>query len=105
MHAQKLGRGKRRIIVKSKLKFCIFITVVIVFCVLFISSALNRGNAANNITWIAVDIVEGDTLWGIAKRTLPSRMDIREYIREIREVNNLESCNIKVGQRLYIPVY
>lgn len=95
----------RQIRIKSKTRFCIFLTAVIALIIFFIASVGNGGKAAGEMYWIQVEIAEGDTLWSIAKRTLPPRTDIREYIRQIRETNGLEDCNIKVGQRLLIPVY
>ncbi len=97
--------NKKRIVIRSRTRFSIFLVVIAILCISFIASLLNDGNAANNITWEIVDVQKGDTLWGIAKRTLPDNTDIRQYIIEIREANNLEHSNINEGQRLYIPVY
>lgn len=73
--------------------------------VLLIAAIWNGGKAANDMYLIQVEIAEGDTLWHIAERTLPERTDIREYIRQIREINGLENSNIRAGQKLFIPVY
>lgn len=55
--------------------------------------------------YIEVFVEQGDTLWDIAKRTLPKNTDIRKYIQEIKAVNNLETAFIKEGDILKIPVY
>lgn len=95
----------RQIRIKSKTRFCIFLTAITTLFILLLAAVWNGGKAANEVDWIEVEVVEGDTLWHIAKRTLPPHTDIREYIRQIREVNGLESCNIRVGQKLFIPIY
>ncbi len=95
----------RQIRIKSKTRFCIFLTAVTALFIFLIAAIGNGGKAASDMYWIQVEIAEGDTLWRIAERTLPPRTDIREYIRQIRETNGLESCNIKVGQKLLIPIY
>jgi hypothetical protein len=45
------------------------------------------------------------TLWDIAKRSLPKNTDIRDYIQEIKAVNQLETSFIKEGEVLEIPVH
>jgi len=94
----------RQIRIKSKTRFCIFLTVFIALFISLIAAVWNGGKAASDVDWIEVEVVEGETLWHIAQRTLPPRTDIREYIRQIREANQLESCNIRVGQKLFIPI-
>ncbi len=49
-------------------------------------------------------VAEGDTLWAIAKQTLPDNTDIRDYISEIRQTNDMTGANIKAGQKLMIPI-
>jgi len=101
----KREKGRRRIIIRSRTRFSIFLAIVVMLCISFIAALLNSGNAADNVSWITVDVVKGDTLWSIAKRTLPKGVDIRQYIIEIKEANNMEHSYINEGQRLYIPVY
>lgn len=46
----------------------------------------------------------GDSLWTIAKQYLPAHMDIRDYIYEIKAMNQLDSAMIMEGQLLQIPI-
>lgn len=48
-------------------------------------------------------VQSGDTLWDISLRYKPEGEDTREYIREIMEINNLESSMIEIGQIIYLP--
>lgn len=44
----------------------------------------------------------GETLWDIARDHAPQR-DPRDVVQEIREVNNMASANLQVGEVLLIP--
>jgi len=55
--------------------------------------------------YIEVFVEKGDTLWDIAKRTLPKNTDIRKYVREIKAINGLETAFIKEGEVLKVPIY
>ena len=50
-----------------------------------------------------VVVGEGDTLWSIAQNNLPRRTDIRNYIEQIRKMNQLDSAVIYPGQVLDLP--
>lgn len=55
-------------------------------------------------------VASGDTLWSIATNELNNNsnfrnLDIREIIKEIKDINNLNSSVLYVGQKLVIPMY
>jgi LysM repeat protein len=45
----------------------------------------------------------GQSLWSIAKQYVPTSMDIRDYVDEMIELNQLHTNVLFVGQRLIIP--
>lgn len=47
-------------------------------------------------------VVSGETLWSIAIEYKKDGQDVREYIYELRKLNNLENCNLKIGQEILI---
>lgn len=47
----------------------------------------------------------GDTVWEMASRHCPNNMDIREFVREIEEVNGIENAIVYKGRNYKIPVY
>ena len=98
--------GKRsEIHIKSRLRLVIFLCIMALAVLLLVLSPIfNRGQAMTQIQFKTYFVAEGDTLWEIAKLTLPNNTDIRDYIREIRKANDLSNANIKVGQKLMIPV-
>lgn len=52
---------------------------------------------------VYIDVMEGDTLWGIAAIHAPDHEDIRKYIDRIKKVNQLETSVLKIGQVLELP--
>ena len=51
----------------------------------------------------AVVVKPGDTLWEIADRWAPPGVDLRVMVRELVEVNELQSKTLQPGQVLQIP--
>ena len=53
-----------------------------------------------------IEIEKGDTLWSIAKTyNKNSGMEIREYIREVKQMNRMISDNIEAGDSLTIVYF
>lgn len=97
-----------KIRIRSKGRFCLFITLFILLLVILASLIFpiwTKGLAMNYTTYLTVYVEEGDTLWHIASKTLPKRTDIRDYIHEIYRLNNLETANLRIGQKLIIPIH
>jgi hypothetical protein len=45
----------------------------------------------------------GTTLWSIARARVGAEGDPRPYIEEIRELNGLETSELRAGQALVLP--
>ncbi len=53
-----------------------------------------------------IEIEDGDTLWSIAKTyNRNSGMEIREYIREVKQMNGMISDDIEAGDSLTIVYF
>lgn len=55
-------------------------------------------------------IYEGDTLWSIANEQLTQNKyfegkDIRYIVNELKEINNLKTCDLYEGEKIKIPIY
>lgn len=87
-----------RIVNKGKFIRSISIMIFILFVIFNITFA--KSEAEYIIEEYQVE--EGQTLWGIAYENKSEDEDIRQYIYDIRELNDLKDCNIKVGQILQI---
>ena len=68
---------------------------------LFIS-IFNCVSAQKVVEYEDYTVVQGDTLWSIASENLKSGQDIREYIYELREINNLNDCLLYPNQIIKI---
>ena len=97
---------RRSIFIKSKLRLTMFIVVTLTFLTCAFSFFLLKGNAqVMPEYYLSLSVSKGDTLWSIARDSLPKGRDIRDYIIEIREWNKLETAYIIEGQILEIPIY
>ncbi len=45
-------------------------------------------------------VSQGETLWEIAEEYCPEDMDCREYIYEVKELNNMKTSDLAVGQTI-----
>jgi len=88
----------------SKTRFCIFLASVWLLICPAISLAMDYQKNQVSKSYIKVYVKKGDTLWDIAKRTLPENTDIRNYIQDIKRANKMETALIKEGDILEIPV-
>ena len=92
--------------IKSKFRLTLFIVIVLTLITCAISFFALTGKAqVLPDHYLNRTVSQGDTLWAIARESVPRGQDIRDYITEIYEWNQLTSANIKVGQRLQIPIY
>lgn len=97
----------RKYRVKSKFRFTLFLVITILVFGTVFSTLLGTGTA-NSVSFDQfkpVKVESGETLWTIAKANNPHNKDIRSVIYEIKELNNLKSGEITVGQKILIPVY
>ena len=92
--------------------FAIMMVVFVFAFVLVLGNAVffRSDVSANNdsvIRYQTVEIQKGDTLWSIAKEDYEEPCgDIRDYIDQIKECNNLDSSDrITEGCYLCVPVY
>ena len=68
-------------------------------------SSYSRGEKQYKTIYVS----KGDTLWSIAKSNQDSNeyykgKDIRYIMNDITQINNIESSNLKIDQKLKVPV-
>ena len=83
----------------NKKRFILAVTILIVLVITLFShcSAMPKNNEIESIV-----VSTGDTLWSIASEYKKPGEDVREYIYELRKLNNLENCIIYPGQKIKI---
>ena len=90
-------------------KFLRSLSVILIF-IFTISLICTKGTLSHKEVEYKVLYVEnGDTLWSIARKLENSNSyyenkDIRYIIADLKEINNLESSNLNIGQELKIPI-
>lgn len=98
-------KQSKRYKIVNKIRFFSFLSILIliIFCLL-LGFKVNA-KSVSNIYMKAVYVNPGDTLWSISERHFSNSMDIRKYIDNVIQLNNLKSVVIKPGQLLYMPIF
>lgn len=78
-----------------------FITSITLLVILIIS-IFNLCLAKDEVITKDYVVSTGETLWSIASENKKVGQDIREYIYELREVNNMNDCMIYPNQVIKI---
>ena len=92
---------KKKYVLKNKKRFSIFISILVLITLTTILT--NTAYGFKQPQYDLVVVRNGDTLWDIAARSNTNK-DIREFIYEIKTVNNLAGSEIFQGAVLKIPV-
>lgn len=93
-----------------------FLLAVMTFCLVItfsfsVNSFLSNAKADNsNISYKyykSITISDGDTLWSIAREYMDSEHydSIKEYIKEVKQMNSLTSDTISYGENIIVPYY
>lgn len=91
---------KRRYFIKDKKRlFAIVVMLTLIISVTFFAS---RAFGYEVSRYDTVRVAKGDTLWDIAGKYRKNG-DIRQYIYEIKKVNNLQNSVLYEGSELKIP--
>lgn len=87
------------------------LSTLMVLGIIFVLSLIITGNSLSykELEYRIIYISNGDTLWSIAKDEKNSnkyydKKDVRYILEDIKQLNNLENSNLKIGQELKIPV-
>ena len=78
-----------------------FISAITILMIILIA-LLNKCVARKNVRTEDYMVSTGDTLWSIACEYKSPRQDVRSYLYELRELNNLNDCIIYPGQVIKI---
>ena len=104
-NVRKRGAIMRKINIK---KFIRSISITIGLIVFLILTLSNISFSHTEIIYKEVTVSSGDTLWSIAKyekinNSYFADKDIQDIIYEIKDINNLKTSNLCIGNKLTIP--
>lgn len=94
--------NRRRYILKNRLRFFSFIFFIslVVFIIAYTASV----SGYSEPSYITVTVQSGDTLWSIAQQYCDDNYDIREYIYNIKKLNNMKSSSLIANTSIIVPV-
>ncbi len=95
---------KREKKTKSNKKFIAIISVIILLTITLITLYTVNGLTEKEIYYKNIEIKNGQTLWKIVENEFGNNINIRKYVYQIKQINNLENSNIRPGQVIKIPV-
>ena len=92
--------------VVNKLRFTIFVVIMILLITTFANFALglNTANSLTRLTYMDYEITAGDTLWTIAETYMTDVFDIREAVYELCQLNDIRAGELYVGMTIQIPI-
>ena len=85
-----------------------YVFILITLCMVISFATISFGKTDKEKTEVyyeVVDINKGDTLWTIAEEYNTRFDDVRDYIDEIKEFNNMKGTFIQSGDKIVVPVY
>lgn len=97
--------GKKKYVIRSTLRFTMFITILCILVITTASAVLGLSNAKGMTKqqYMRIQVKSGDTLWCLAGEYMPNT-DIRKSIHVISEINDTSASELYAGQVLKIPV-
>lgn len=98
---------KTRYKIISKTRFYLFIMTVLIILATSILLLIDRREAHSNAyqtQYEELQVIEGDTLWDIAKLYLAPNEDIRRVVYDIRKFNDMSTGYIYPGDIIKIPL-
>ena len=88
-------------------RFFIFSTIFSILIILFIVSIIFRNTAHSTeyeAKYLEVIVEEGDTLWNIVTKYIPTTKNKQKTVFEINKLNNIGNNHIFPGDIIKIPI-
>ncbi len=93
---------KKRYRIKSKLRFTVFLSLLLASFILIAAQAGDCCRATGK-AYKEVTVKSGDTLWQLSKTYGPKKQDIRRTVYTICRINNISPGNLYPGMSIEIP--
>lgn len=92
--------------IKSKLRFTSFVVTIMItlVCMSNLVLGLSDVSSLTKETYEEVLINYGDTLWNIASEYNEPGKDVRKFVYEICQINDITADSIFPGQIILVPV-
>ncbi|MGN1381297.1 MAG: LysM peptidoglycan-binding domain-containing protein [Eubacterium sp.] len=99
----------KKVRIVSRVRFTIFILVLLAGVLIFTTSAMSASGAAEqkqaeHRQYQTIEVQQGETLWSIASSRVQKHQDIRTCVNQIMTINHMKSAgDLKTGQKLRVP--
>lgn len=99
-------KTKKRLVIKNRARFTLFIILAAALLNVAVFAFLMPGRTNADISHKTelVSVAPGDSLWSIASTYADDNTDVREMIYRIKQLNNLSSADLLVGQTISVPL-
>ncbi len=101
----RIRRNKRKQMLKRRRRFIGMVLCMVVILTTAMAMIGIPSTSANDGTYQRVTVMSGDSLWSIVSKVCSDDVNIRKVVDEVKEINNLNSSCITVGDSLLIPIY
>ena len=90
----------------NRTRFITFVTVLLLLISFIFAGIFNKAIALDDskVSYITIEVSEGDTLWDIARTYGDPKKDIRENIYDICNENGIKDSIIYPGEELIIKI-
>ena len=103
---KKNNRHHYRITDPVRFFLAVVISIMIVIFAGYSIIGAAQAQAATVRTYKQVTIQDGDNLWNLVEMYNPdARIDIRDAIYDIYEINDIDESDIRPGEKIFIPIY
>lgn len=91
-------------------KFIRSLVIIVASIIFLLLIGFNNTYSKGETKYKEEYIYTGDTLWSIAEKEAKDNKyyenkDVRNIVIEIKDINHIESGNLKVGQKIKIPTF
>lgn len=97
--------AKRRMMQRRRRFFCGLIGCLGTFAIVTGIMLSAPSISAQESYMRTVTVRPGDSLWTLVSESCSSEHNIRKIINQVKEINNLDSACLEIGEQLIIPVY
>ncbi len=107
-----LRQKRRSVAMRKRFLFTAITVVAILLGIVLGNNVLSSSHSSaysdvqKEVRYTSIKIESGDTLWTIAEEYMCSEYDdVNDYIRDVKQINNLYSDVIHAGAYLMVPYY
>ncbi|MFZ5354208.1 MAG: cell division suppressor protein YneA [Bacillota bacterium] len=87
----------------NRFRFFTFLVIISIAISVILFTVIADAKEYNSHDTIQVTVERGDTLWGLAEKYAADNMDLRDYINDVIQINELKTANIMPGQVIILP--